>query len=179
MRIVVFAILALLPPVLIGSLVGQGRKPPPGEKAVAMTTAGPAADTALRALFDGPFSAARIKEKVTLYDEKGLFDYIDGAAPIFIERHFRKLGAAEFSTPEGSDLVCDVYDMTAPEHALAIFTKEKSSQAKPVAGFPDAISGPLSFVFHHARYYAKLTAFDAKGEALLPVLARALAERMK
>lgn len=180
MRIVIFVLLTLLPPTLIGSLVWQGRKAPPAEKAPgAARPDGHEADAALRGLFEASFPGAKVKEKVALYDEKGLFDYIDGAAPIFIERHFRKLGAAELSTPEGSDLVCDVYDMATPENALAIYNAEKSSTAKAVEGFPDAISGPMSFVFHHGRYYTKLTAFDAKAEAVLPALARALQEKMK
>jgi hypothetical protein len=179
-RIVVFAVLALLPPTLIGSILWQGRKALPAEKlGAAARPTGQDADAALRGLFDAQFAGAKLKEKVALYDEKGLFDYIDGAAPIFIERHFRKLGAAELSTPEGSDLVCDVYDMAAPENALSIFDKEKSASAKPVDGFPDAISGPMSFVFHRARYYVKLTAFDAKAEAVLPAVARTLTEKMK
>lgn len=180
MRIVVFAVLALIPPTLIGSLVWQGRKAPPTEKAAGSARpSGQEADAALRALFDTQFPGAKVKDKVALYDEKGLFDYIDGAAPIFIDRHFRKLGATELSTPEGSDLVCDVYDMATPENALAIFNTEKSASAKVVDGFPDAIAGPRSFVFHHARYYTKLTAFDAKAEAVLPAVARALKEKMK
>jgi hypothetical protein len=179
-RIVVFVVLALIPPTLIGSLVWKGRKAPAPEKAaVAAKPSVGEADAALRALFDAPFVGAKVKDKVALYDEKGLFDYIDGAAPIFIERHFRKLGAAELSTPEGSDLVCDVYDMATPDNALSIYNAEKSSHAKPVEGFPDAIAGPMSFVFHHGRYYTKLTAFDAKAEAVLPAVARALKEKMQ
>jgi hypothetical protein len=179
-RIVVFVVLALVPPTLIGGLLWQGRKAPPLEKApAAARPSGQEADAALRALFLVEFPGAKVKDKVALYDEKGLFDYIDGAAPIFIERHFRKLGTAEMSTPEGSDLVCDLYDMATPENALSIFDKEKSSVAKPVDGFPNAISGPMSFVFHHAKYYAKLTAFDAKAEAVLPGVARALKEKMQ
>jgi len=178
-RIVVFAVLALIPPTLIGSLLWQGRKAPPTEKVVAARPSGQEADAALRALFDAQFPGAKVKDKVALYDEKGLFDYFDGAAPIFIERHFRKLGAAELSTPEGSDLVCDVYDMATLENAQSIFDKEKSPSAKPAEGFPDAISGPMSFVFHHSRYYTKLTAFDAKAEAVLPAVARTLKEKMK
>jgi hypothetical protein len=179
-RIVVFAVLALVPPTLIGSLLWQGRRAPPADKLPASARpSGQQEDAALRGLFDAEFPGAKVKDKVALYDEKGLFDYIDGAAPIFIERHFRRLGAAELSTPEGSDLVCDVYDMATPENALSIFDKEKSPSAKPVDGFPDAISGPMSFVFHHARYYTKLTAFDAKAEAVLPAVARALREKMK
>ncbi len=180
MRTIIFAILALIPPVLIGSLVWHGRKAPPVEHApAAARPPGQEADAALRALFEPAPAGATIKEKVALYDEKGLFDYIDGAAPIFIDRHFRKLAAAEMATPEGSDLVCDVYDMTTPENAQSIFDKEKSSQAKPLEGWPEAISGPMSLVFHHARYYAKLTAFDAKAESMLPAVARALKEKMK
>jgi hypothetical protein len=179
-RKVVFGVLAVIPPILIGSMVWQGRKAPPVERAPAVARApGHEADAALRALFEPAPAGAKIKEKVALYDEKGLFDYIDGAAPIFIERHFRKLAAAELATPEGSDLVCDVYDMVAAENAQSIFDKEKSSQAKPVEGWPEAITGPMSLVFHHARYYAKLTAFDAKAEAMLPAVARALKEKMK
>lgn len=180
MRIVVLVVLALIPPTLIGSLVWMGRHSPAPEKVVvAARPGGGDADAALRALFDAPFVGAKVKDKVALYDEKGLFDYIDGAAPIFIERHFRKLGAAELSTPEGSDLVCDVYDMATPENALSIYNAEKSAHAKPVEGFPDAIAGPMSFVFRQGRYYTKLTAFDAKAEAVLPAVARTLKEKMQ
>lgn len=179
-RIIVFAILALIPPTLIGTLVWQGRKAPVVEHAPASARpSGQEADATLRALFEPSPAGAKVKEKVALYDEKGLFDYIDGAAPIFIERHFRKLAAAEMATPEGSDLVCDVYDMATPENAQAIFDKEKSPNAKPAEGWPEAIVGPMSFVFHHARYYIKLTAFDAKAESALPLVARSLKEKMK
>ncbi len=179
-RILVFAVLAVIPPTLIGTLVWQGHKAPPVEHSPALARpSGQEADAALRALFEPAPTGARVKEKVALYDEKGLFDYIDGAAPIFIERHFRKLAAAEMATPEGSDLVCDVYDMATPENAQAIFDKEKSATAKFVEGWPEAIVGPMSLVFHHGRYYTKLTAFDAKAEAALPVVARALKEKMK
>jgi hypothetical protein len=114
-----------------------------------------------------------------LYDEKGLFDYIDGAAPMYIQRHFRKLGAAEMVSADGGELTCDIYDMTAPENATAIFDAEKSASAKPVAGWPEAVTGKMSFVFRSGRYYAKLTAFDAKADAALPALAAALRTKMK
>ena len=140
---------------------------------------GAEADKSLLALFQGDLGGAKIKDKVGLYDEKGLFDYIDGAAPIFIQRHYRKLAAAEMATAEGHDMVCDVYDMAEPANAESIFNAEKSATAKPVADFPDAISGPMSFVFRRGRYYVKLTAFDAKAEAALPGLATALKGKMK
>ena len=182
MRIVILVVLALIPPAFIGFHVWRGHTSPaplltaPGTKKGISTAA---ADEALLALFQGDLGGAKVKEKVTLYDEKGLFDYIDGAAPIFIERHYRKLAASEMVSADGSDLVCDVYDMTEPANARSIFDTEKSPSGKPVEGIPDAISGPMSLVFHAGRYYAKLTAFDAKAEAALPALAKALREKMK
>jgi hypothetical protein len=182
-RIIVFLVLAIIPPTLIGALVWKGRTAatPASNARAASTAQAPAGDpdAALRALFVPSPAGMAIKEKIALYDEKGLFDYIDGAAPIFIERHFRKLAATEMATPEGSDLVCDVYDMASSENAQSIFDKEKSATAKPLDGWPEAIAGPMSLVFRHGRYYAKLTAFDAKAEAALPSVARALKEKMQ
>jgi hypothetical protein len=182
-RIIVFLVLAIIPPTLIGALVWEGRTaatiaPKTSADSPARTTGGDP-DGALRALFVPAPAGMTIKEKVALYDEKGLFDYIDGAAPIFIERHFRKLAASEMATPEGSELVCDVYDMASAENAQSIFDKERSPTAKPLDGWSEAIAGPMSLVFHHGRYYAKLTAFDAKAEAALPSVARALKEKMQ
>jgi hypothetical protein len=183
-RIALFVFLALVPPVFIGWMIREGRRAPaaPAHATAAPSEPGPPgadADAALLALFEGELGGAKVKDKVALYDGKGLFEYIDGAAPIFIERHFRKLAAAEMVSADGSDLVCDVYDMAAPANAQSIFEAEKSPAARPVADFPEAIAGPMSFVFRQGRYYVKLTAFDGKAEAALPGLARALKEKMR
>ena len=181
MRIFIFVVLAFIPPAFIGWMIQQGHRAP-AQVAVAAgkpRASGAEADKTLLELFQGELGGAKIKDKVGLYDEKGLFDYIDGAAPIFIQRHYRKLAAAEMASADGADMVCDVYDMAEPANAESIFNAEKSATAKPVADFPDAISGPMSFVFRSGRYYVKLTAFDKKAEAALPGLAKALKGKMK
>lgn len=179
-RTIVFLVLSLLPPALIGSLVWHGRKPPPVEQAPpAAKSPAQESEAKLRALLDPAPPGTTLAEKVAFFDEKTLFDYNDGAAPIFLERHFIRLGTAEYATPEGSAMPCAIFDMSSPENAQSIFDKEKSSQAKPVDGWAEAIAGPLYLGFHHGRYYAKLTAFDAKGDAMLPAVARTLKERMK
>ena len=136
-------------------------------------------DAALRNLFKGAPAGMKVKDKVEIYDEKGLFNYIDGGAPLFINKHFRKLGAAEMASDQGGELTCDIYDMNGPGNAQAIFTAEKSPSSKTVVGWPEAISGPMSFVFYQGCYYVKLTAFDKKSERALPSLASALRDRMK
>jgi len=136
-------------------------------------------DAALRSFFKGAPAGMKVKDKVELYDEKGLFNYIDGGAPLYIKHHFRRLGAAEMSSDGSGELTCDIYDMDGPANALSIFTAEKSSAFKPVAGWPEAHTSPMSFVFHQGCYYVKLTAFDKKAESAMPALAGALRERMQ
>ena len=134
-------------------------------------------DGKLRALFKLPLVGVKIDGQVKLYDQQGLFDYIDGAAPIFIERSFRKLAAADLLAGDGS-LTCDVYDMRSADNAASIYGKEKSPTAAAVAIGDQAHQGSMSLVFRRDRYYVKLTAFDKAAEALLPDLAKALVGRM-
>ena len=136
------------------------------------------AEPGLKKLFEGELGGVTKKGEPTIYDEKTLYDAIDGAAPIFLERKFRRLASVELAA-NGHDLTCDVYDMTDAEQATSIFEKERSKQAKTPADWPEALVGPMSLVFHQARFYVKLTAFDAEAEAALPVVGRALREKMR
>jgi hypothetical protein len=179
-RIFLFVVLALIPPAFIGLMIRDGHRAPAQAAVPAgKPSSGAEADKTLLALFQGDLGGAKVKDKVTLYDEKGLFDYIDGAAPIFIQRHYRKLATADMASADGADIDCAIYDMAEPANAESIFNAEKSATAKPVIDFPDAISGPMSFVFRAGRYYVKMTAFDKKAEAALPGLAKALKGKMK
>ncbi len=199
MRHVVFIILLSFPIALVGWVVLRGLSGAPPERlglegppassiseartksATATDTrdAAPEAGPALAALFGGPLGGAKLSGALELYDPVKLYDYIDGAAPLYLERKFRLLGAAELTGPSGGELTCDIYDMTDAEHAESIAAKERSPTATPVSGWSEAWTGPMSFVFQRDRFYVKLTAFDAKAEVVLPELARALAERMR
>jgi hypothetical protein len=124
---------------------------PSAGKALAPACGG---DAALRNLFKSTPADTKVKDKVELYDEKGLFNYIDGGAPLYIKNHFRKLGASEMVSEKGGELTCDIYDMNGPDNARAMFTSEKSSTSKAVTGWSEAASGPMFFIFHQGYYYA-------------------------
>jgi hypothetical protein len=162
---------------LAASIPGQGcdssRQPPAPAPAPA------AAAQDLARLFGESLPGARLQGSVALYDEKTLSDYIDGAAPLYLSRHFLRLAAADLAVAGGGEITADVYDMAAPENAASIFAAEVSSRAKPLAGFEAAAAGSMSLVFRQGRFYVKLTAFDARGEAALPEVGRALAARMR
>lgn len=184
MRHIVFAILVALPTALITWVITRGVMGQPGSRCASAikeeAAASPAdPDAALKAILAAPIDGFSITGEVALYDDKGLFDYIDGAAPLYNERGFRKLAAAEMTVSSGGELTCDVYDMATPENAASIYEAESTPQAKAAPLGDQARVSTMSLVFRKGPYYAKLTAFDADAEAALPKLASALLERMK
>ncbi len=197
MKHIVFAILVAIPSLLAGWVIGSGQTPGPGEGeegccdcAAAPTAASedgtetvrpeaPDEDALLSGVFAEALAGARINGELALYDDKGLFDYINGAAPLYIERGFRRLAAAELVLQTGGELTGEVYDMREAGNAGSIFDQERSDSAEQVPDWPEALSGPRSFVFRQERYYVKLTAFDAAAEAALPAVAREIRERLK
>lgn len=191
MRYAIFAILVAVPTGLITWIISKGvyGQPPDNGAVVALAEGGTPggatptrkanADARLRALFAAPLGGATIQGSLELYDGQGLFEYINGAAPIFIERSFRKLAAAEMATDGGGELTCDVYDMAEAKNAESIYIKEQSANAKPFDIGDQGRTSAMSLVFWQERYYVKLTAFDGQGEDALPKVARALSEAMK
>jgi hypothetical protein len=135
-------------------------------------------DAILRQLFSAPLATAKVSGAVELYDTNGLFDYIDGAAPIFIERGFRKLAAAEMTTEDGGELTCDVYDMQSADNAASIFDKEQPPKAEQLEVGDAGRMSAMAVMFRQGQFYVKLTAFDGPGEAALPAVASALSEAM-
>jgi len=179
MRHLFFALLVAAPTALVTWVIARGVYGEPSSRcATAGVTAAGDADAVLRGLLAVPIPGFSINGAMELYDEKGLFDYIDGAAPLYIERHFRKLAAAEMVVTGGGELTCDIYDMGAAENAASIYTAEATPQAVPAALGDAGRTSSMALGFREGPYYVKLTAFDAAAEAALPNLARVLLERM-
>jgi hypothetical protein len=185
-RSILFAILVAVPTALVTWVIARGSgvcrvegPPSTAKPGAAIVSTDP--DVALKALFAPPLGNFTVKDEVPLYDQKGLFDYIDGAAPVFIERNFRKLAPAELkvaTTAGEGELTAEVYDMVAPANAASIYSFERPQTAEAFAAGDEGHRGRLSLVFRKGRYYVKLTAFNAVAEAQLPDLARLLTGRM-
>ncbi|OGQ91523.1 MAG: hypothetical protein A2289_19580 [Deltaproteobacteria bacterium RIFOXYA12_FULL_58_15] len=196
MKNALFALLVAIPTALITWIVARGAyERPLGEcQAAAKTTnvaptnevtakAEPEVesdpDERLSDFVEKPLEGFTITDEVVLYGRSGLFEYINGGAPLYIDRNFRKLVAAEMKSNGGGDLTCDIYDMRTPSDAKSIFDAENSTNVT-TANFGDAArTGSLSLVFRKGQYYVKLTAYDTKAEATLPNLARVLLTRME
>jgi hypothetical protein len=197
-RYVLLVLLAAVPVAAAAYLVGD-RGPAREAPSLARVTPGAAPADAARApdaglpaaasnpdvpaelapLFREPLAGAAPKAKVLVYRGDRLFDYVDGAAPLYLERGFQVLVTAELATADGRELTCDVFDLGTPAGAAGILAAEGGAEgARPLSDWPQALVRPQSIVFTEGRFYVKLTAFDGAGESLLPDVARALRARL-
>ena len=136
-----------------------------------------AADALLR-VFAKAAAGATVTSGPESYDAEGLFSYINGGAPAYLDRGFARLVAAELSTPEGGELSCDIYDMTEARNAAAMYDAEAIAGAQELALGDAARQSKMALAFVRGRYYVQLTAFDAEAERALPAIAKAVAERL-
>jgi hypothetical protein len=170
------------------ALTVAGASPTPSPAAGNAATTRAAADAAPRAAparaaveaaFARPVGGATLEGgALTWYDSKGLFDYIDGGAPLYIEKGFVRLAAAELRSSSGGEISADCYDMGGTAGALAVYASSRSASAKPAGVGDEGQVSRMGLDFRKGRWYVKLTAFDPKSEAALPAIAKDIAARL-
>jgi hypothetical protein len=116
---------------------------------------------------------------VVTYDADNLWEYIDGAAELFLEYDVQTCRTADLAS--GDLLVTvDLYDMGAPLNAFGIFNREHPAAASPLPGATEAaISPPYQALMFKGGTYVKVNAVEgeltaATGRQLLEALASAL-----
>ena len=107
------------------------------------------------------------------YDRETLWEYINGAAELFLTYRFRELVVADFE--QGDEmLTIGVYDMGSPLDAYGIYETEKPSGAEALTDVGSAalLQPPYRGLLIKDRYYVKIEAGggDIRGEALAGVL---------
>jgi hypothetical protein len=107
------------------------------------------------------------------YGREDLWEYINGAAELFLSYRFRELTVADFERGDEALTVC-VYDMGAPLDAYGIFETEKPDAAEEVAGAGAAalVQPPYRGLMIKDRFYVKIEAGagDVSSEALAGAL---------
>lgn len=122
-------------------------------------------------------SKASPEDAPAYYKPDSLYQYIDGAADVYLLYDFRlllhqnfKIGAAE--------VTADIYDMGKPEDAFGIYAAERSSRYKFLPIGIEGYSGKGVLNFVQDRYYLKLTAITGSGDGLLDPLSRTISQRI-
>ncbi len=115
--------------------------------------------------------------EVRMYGADNLWEYIDGAAELFVEYGVQSCATADLSSGDLTVTV-DVYDMGTPLDAFGVYSRERSGDAIAVPGATVAlVSPPYLALMLKGGSYVKVNALegDLTGEAATTLL-QALAE---
>jgi hypothetical protein len=114
------------------------------------------------------------------YAPEDLFEYIDGAADLYLSYEFEELATLAYDGGAKRSLTVDIYRHSDLRNAFGIYSQEKPLEGNYVSigteGYYD--TGVLNFF--HGRYYVKLIGFDLQkeDEKILSDLARQIADRI-
>jgi len=116
-----------------------------------------------------PAGWTALDEEEYRYGRESLWEYINGAAELFLTYRFRELVVADFEQGDGALTVC-VYDMGFPLDAFGIFEAEKPAKAAVVTdvGSAAVMQAPYRGLLIKDRFYVKIEAGggDVSAEAL-------------
>jgi len=116
------------------------------------------------------------------YYTENLYEYIDGAAEIYLNYDFQQLTVGQYKKIDSlASLSVEIYDMGSRENAFGIYSAERFSDANFVAvGSQGYIEeGSLNFLLD--RYYVKLLCFDCghEAESALILFAQSIVDKVK
>jgi hypothetical protein len=96
-------------------------------------------------------------DKPVTYDNKSLYDYINGGAELYIAYNFQKMYAFRYIASDESEIVIDIFDMGKSFDAFGIFSHGREEDDKKLGQGSEYNSGLLTFWKDH--YYVSILAF--------------------
>ncbi len=122
----------------------------------------------------------REDESPAVYDPETLYEYINGAADIYLSYDFRELASLYYERGENQGIAVDVYRHSTRRNAFGIYSQERPREADFIdvgaQGYYD--KGVLNFYL--GVYYVKIAGFSLgdEDESILKSLAKRVAKRL-
>ncbi len=106
------------------------------------------------------------------YTPETLFDYMDGAAELYLSYNFRLMRMGRYSRGEGPRIVLELYEMASSEDAFGIFSFEREDREAGIGQGSEMGGGILRF--WKGRYFASVYGEEETSEAAILALGKAL-----
>jgi len=115
-------------------------------------------------------------EKEMEYNSKSLFDYMDGAAELYLVYGFQRLTVRKFEKPSQPPITLELYEMASSEDAYGLFSFDRQDEAAGIGQGSEFGGGLLRF--WKGKYFASIYADGEGAEVESDILAmgRATAE---
>jgi hypothetical protein len=117
---------------------------------------------------------------IQTFSPKDLFEYINGAADLYLSYDFQELKVAEYQNEKKASVTVEVYRHKTPIHAFGIYSQERLSNANfldiGVQGYSE--TDILNFV--SGNYYVKMSSFKTgpEDQEVLPTFAKKVVENL-
>ena len=92
-----------------------------------------------------------------IYDKISLWEYIDGAADIYLSYDFETLCLADYTNNEGQAVNVELYRHSTPENAFGIYTSERMADYNFIDVGIQGYYEPGVLNFLTGQYYVKMT----------------------
>jgi len=116
--------------------------------------------------------------EVQTFSPKSLFEYINGAADLYLACDFEELKVAEYVDEKKASIVVEAYRHRTPRDAFGIYSQERLPEADILEIGAQGYSDKDILNFVYGRYYVKLSGFNTGAEArqILPAFAKQVAQ---
>jgi len=114
------------------------------------------------------------------FSAENLFEYIDGAADLYLSYGFEELAAAAYDRGDKMSVSIEIYRMSALRDAFGIYSQEKPQNPAFLAIDTQGYHVKGALNFFHGRYYVKLIGYSLGDEdqAILEQAASEIAGRI-
>ena len=103
-------------------------------------------------------------EKPQIYSPDTLFEYIDGAADLYLSYEFEELGVAEYRGAQKAAVTVEIYRHSTPTQAFGIYSQERLASAKLLEIGAQGYQEPTVLNFTTGSYYVKINGYETGAE---------------
>jgi hypothetical protein len=117
---------------------------------------------------------------IQTFSPKDLFEYINGAADLYLSYDFQELKVAEYQNEKKASVTIEMYRHKTPIHAFGIYSQERLSDANFLDIGAQGYSETDILNFVSGNYYVKMSSFKTgpEDQAVLPTFAKKVAENL-
>lgn len=108
----------------------------------------------------------KLSETPQTYSPLSLFEYIDGAAEIYLSYDFKELMVAHYQMEaDSASLTLEIYDMGEGKNSFGIYSAERYPESNFISVGNEGYWEGETLNFVVGAYYAKLLCYDCKEDA--------------
>ncbi len=105
-----------------------------------------------------------LPEKPQAFSPTTLYEYINGAADLYLTYDFQELNVAEYRGAQKAGVTVEIYRHASPVHAFGIYSQERLASAAVVDIGAQGYQEPTVLNFVAGPYYVKINGYETGAE---------------